>query len=118
MKLKMAIQKIFKGSDLLFDVRLVDATGTPYRIKDTAGFSIKFYTSDPANYIECKYENGVYSGIIEGETIDSMFINSTDLERLQEGLISYIYTMKFINQIFSDGTYDEKITGQTNLYLK
>ena len=40
----MAIQKIFKGSDLLFDVRLVDATGTPYRIKDTAGFSIKFYT--------------------------------------------------------------------------
>ena len=114
----MAIQKIFKGSDLLFDVRLVDATGTPYRIKDTAGFSIKFYTSDPADFIECKYENGVYSEIIEGETIDSMFINSTDLERLKEGLINYIYTIKIINQIFSDGTYDEKITGQTNLYLK
>ena len=41
-----------------------------------------------------------------------------DLERLQEGLINYIYTVKIINQIFSDGTYDEKITGQTNLYLK
>jgi len=118
MKLKMAIQKIFKGSDLLFDVRLVDATGTPYRIKDTAGFSIKFYTSDPADYIECKYENGVYSGIIEGETIDSMFVNSTDLERLKEGLINYIYMLKVLNPVFSDGTYDETVTGQTNLYLK
>ena len=114
----MAIQKIFKGSDLLFDVKLVDANGIPYRIKDTAGFSIKFFTSDPIVFIECKYENGVYSGIVEGETIDSMFINSTDLDSLQEGLINYIYTLKVLNPVFSDGIYDETITGQTNLYLK
>ena len=114
----MPIQKIFKGSDLLFDVKLVDANGIPYRIKDTAGFSIKFFTSNPADFIECKYENGVYSGIVEGETIDSMFINSTDLDSLQEGLINYIYTLKVLNPVFSDGIYDETITGQTNLYLK
>lgn len=114
----MPIQKIFKGNDLLFDVKLTDANGIYYRIKDTVGFSIKFYTSDPTDFIECKYEDGVYSGIIEGETIDSMFINSTDLENLKEGLINYIYVLRVSNPVFEDGIYDETVTGQTNLFLK
>lgn len=114
----MPIQKIFKGSDLLFDVKLTDANGIYYRIKDTVGFSIKFYTSDTTDFIECKYEDGVYSGIIEGETIDSMFINSTDLENLKEGLINYIYILRVSNPVFEDGIYDETVTGQTNLFLK
>ena len=26
--------------------------------------------------------------------------------------------LKVLNPVFSDGTYDETVTGQTNLYLK
>ena len=38
----MPIQKIFKGSDLLFDLKLTDANGELFRIKTLKEFNIIF----------------------------------------------------------------------------
>nr|DAD94588.1 MAG TPA: hypothetical protein [Siphoviridae sp. ctREU2] len=112
------IQKVYKGSDIMIALSLKDAEGTPYRIDTTNGFTIRFFTTDPDTYIEGSYSGGKYTGIIAEEDTDYIALNALDLEKIEDGLLSYVYHIKVINASFKDGYYDEVVKGQTNLYLK
>ncbi len=114
----MPIQKIFKGSDLLFDLKLTDANGELFRIKTLKEFNIIFYTTTKDISIECSYVDSVYTGIIEGDEIDSVVLNSSDLALMEDGILKYTYQLKVDNSKFSDNTYDETVTIQTTIYLK
>ena len=107
------IQKVYKGSDIMIALSLKDAEGTPYRIDITNEFTIRFFTTDPDTYIE-----GSYSGIIAEEDTDYIALNALDLEKLEDGVLSYVYNIRIVNTSFKDGFYDEVVKGQTNLYLK
>lgn len=115
--LKM-IQKVYKGSDLLISLILKDAEGTPYRIGTTNEFTIRFFTTDPDTYIGGSYSAGEYTGIIAEEDADYITLNAIDLEKLEDGILNYVYHIRVANSNFKDGFYDEVIKGQTNLYLK
>ena len=54
----------------------------------------------------------------EEDRIDKAVINSSDLDKLQSGLIYYSYSFKSPNAMFNDAYYDEVVKGQTNYYLK
>ena len=81
-----------------------------------SGFSI--YTTNPAEFIECSFKGGDLTGIVEEDRIDKAVINSSDLDKLQSGLIYYSYSFKSPNAMFNDAYYDEVVKGQTNYYLK
>lgn len=111
-------KKVYKGTDLQIQLILKDAEGNPYRINKTNEFIIKFFTTDPEVYVEASYSAGEYTGIIEGEEYDYVVINSTDLDKLEDGLLNYVYNIRFANIDFEDGFYDEVVKGETNLFLK
>lgn len=112
------VQKIYKGSDILIDLVLKDVNGTPFRISATNEFNIKFFTTNPEVYIKGSYVGDEYTGIITGKTVDYMALNAIDLEKLEDGVLNYIYTVRTVNTDFKDGFYDEIVKGQTNFYLK
>ena len=55
---------------------------------------------------------------IAEEDTDYIALNALDLEKLEDGVLSYVYHIRVTNSNFKDGFYDEVIKGQTNLYLK
>lgn len=113
------VQKIYKGSDLIIDLTLKDRSGNTYRVTDVMEFVIKFYTTDPTVNIECsKLPNEQYDNIIKKETTDSAVLNSSCLDRLDDGLLHYEYHIKVMDSSFDDNIYDEIVTGETNLFLK
>ena len=114
----MAIEKLQKGSDALFNIHLTDAEGKPFRVSDLFAFAIRFYTLDSNNYVEYSYQNGEYDGIVANEDGDTVVINADELEPLEDGVLNYVYYLKAGNTLFSDGFYDECVKGHTNIYLK
>ena len=112
------IQKITKGSDILLSLKLKDANDLPYRIWDLEEFRMKIYTTNPHNFIEVTYKDDVFTGIVTNDDADFVVLNSDDLIKLDDGVICYQYHIKFTDENFKDQSYDEVITGQTNLYLK
>ncbi len=113
------IQKVYKGSDLIIDLALKDRSGNTYRVTDVMGFVIKFYTTDPMVNVECsKLPNEQYFNIIKNESTDSAVLNSSDLNKLNDGLLHYEYHIRVMDSSFDDNIYDEIVTGETNLFLK
>lgn len=112
------IQKIYKGSDVLIELALKDMEGTAYRLDSVTRFNIKFFTTNPETYIEASYENGEYNGIQNEEDADYVVLNATDLDKLEDGIIHYTYSVRIVNGSFDDGFYDEVVTDESNLYLK
>ena len=112
------IQTIYKGTDLVFNIKLEDKDGIPFRVRNTSEFILRLYTTNPAEFIECSFKDGDLTGIIEEDRIDKAVINSSDLDKLQSGLIYYSYSFKSPNAMFNDAYYYEVVKGQTNYYLK
>lgn len=112
------IETIYKGTDLVLNIKLADKEGIPFRVRNTSEFILRLYTTNPNDFIECSFKDGDLNGIIEGDRIDKAIINSSDLDRLQSGLIYYSYSFSSPNAIFNDAYYNEVVKGQTNLYLK
>ena len=105
------IQTIYKGTDLVFNIKLEDKDGIPFRVRNTSEFILRLYTTNPAEFIECSFKGGDLTGIVEEDRI-------SDLDKLQSGLIYYSYSFKSPNAMFNDAYYDEVVKGQTNYYLK
>lgn len=112
------IQKIYKGSDILIELALKDMEGTAYRLDAVTRFNIKFFTANPETYIEASYENGEYNGIQKEDDADCVVLNAADLDKLEDGIIHYTYSVRIVNDSFDDGFYDEVVTDESNLYLK
>lgn len=112
------IQKVFKGSDILIELVLKDVNGIPFRVSATNEFSIKFFTTNPNVFIEGCYIGDKYTDIIAGDEVDYIALNAIDLDKLEDGILNYIYTIRTVNLDFKDGFYDEVVKGQTSFYLK
>lgn len=112
------IQKINKGSDLLIALDLKDMNDVPYRVSDLNQFIIRFFTSNPDNYIEASYIDGVCNSITIKEDGDYVSLNASDLIKLDSGILNYTYSIRIQDSSFVDGYYDEVIKGQTELYIK
>jgi hypothetical protein len=110
-------QKLNRNSDAILNIKLVDKAGTQFRVKDVNVFSIKIFTTNPEVNIECKYQDSVYTGIIEGETTDSLILNASDINKFEKGILKYTYHIQVNNELFNDGIYNEVIEGSTNIYL-
>lgn len=111
------MEKVYKGSDLIFNIKLQDKNEVPFRIADTDNFTIRFYTTDVNSYIECTYSNGEYKGILALDRIDRVVINDEELAELEAGIINYTYEFSVSSQLFVDNNYNEVIKGQTEFYL-
>ena len=74
------IQTIYKGTDLVFNIKLEDKDGIPFRVRNTSEFILRLYTTNPAEFIECSFKDGDLTGIIEEDRIDKAVINSSDLD--------------------------------------
>lgn len=112
------IQKINRGSDILIILDLKDMNDVPYRVSDLSQFIIRFFTSNPDNYVEASYIDGVCKGITIKEDGDYVSLNSSDLIKLDSGILNYTYSIRIEDSSFEDGYYDEVIKGQTELYIK
>ena len=112
------IQQINRGSDVSLVLNLKDAEGNPFRISDLNEFSMRFYTTNPDNYIEVSFRDGIYTGISSKEDADYICLNASDLKILDTGILNYTYTIRVIDAGFNDGYFDDVVKGQTNLYLK
>lgn len=112
------MKTLIKGSDLILNIKLEDMNKIPVRIGDTNYFSIKIYTTDESDCIEAKYENGVYTNIVVQPTIDQIYIESSDLESLQNGALCYTYEFAIYNEHFEDKLYNEIQKGCTHIYLR
>ena len=108
------IQKIYKGSDIMVALSLKDAEGTPYRISTTNEFTIRFFTTDPDTYIEGSYSAGKYTGIIAEEDTDYIALNALDLEKLEDGVLTYIIHSGFISGY--QNRYGDNLKPPTNVY--
>jgi len=114
----MPIEKLLKGSDALFNIIFTDGNGDVFKVSDLDTFTIRFFTTDDTIYTEYNYQSGIYNGIVDNDGTDCIVINSNDLLPLDEGVIKYVYHIKTKNLVFKDSLYDERVTGQTNIYLK
>lgn len=112
------IQRINRGSDISIILRLKDKIGNPYRVSDISKFIMRFHTKDPSNYIEVSYENETYNGITAKDDADYISLNSSDLDKLEDGILKYEYSIRIPDASFNDGYYNEIVKGQTELYIK
>ena len=104
--------------DLQYTIsNLVDNKGNQLRLSDCNSFVAKFYTDNKSNYSSCtKLNNELYNIKIEDE--DIALINSSDLERMDDGVLNFEFTYSIPDNSFSDGTFDNTIVGNTNYYIK
>ncbi len=120
MKLKMAIQKIFKGSDIQLNLNIKDKTNAVLRVSDLDEYTIKLFTKSGNTFCSGSWikSTGILTNISVTDTADILFIGATDLATLEEGLIYYQYHIKSINSNYEDGYFDEVVEGETKFYLK
>lgn len=112
------MMKVYKGTDLKLGLLLKDALGTPYRLAKTSRFDIKFFTTDPDVCAEAWCFRGRHKGIVEGEHVDYIVLDASDLEAMDEGVLNFSYRARFASSDFEDGYYDETGKRQTDMFLK
>lgn len=115
----MSSNYIYRGSDLILNIKLEDESGVPFRVADANVFKLRLFTTDQNNYIECTYSASEgYKNIIAAERIDKVVANSTDLDKLKSGVIRFAYDISFDNALFNDQKYSEVNIVTTQFYLK
>lgn len=116
----MAIQKIFKGSDIQLKLNIRDKTNNVLRVSDLDEYTIKLFTKSGNTFCSGSWikSTGTLINIIITDTADILFINASDLATLEEGLIYYQYHIKSVNSDYEDGYFDEVVEGETRFYLK
>lgn len=104
------IQKIYKGTDLLFSINIEDNEGNILKIGDVAELTMSFYTDSTniENYIIINKDD-----IINDNQI---FIDNTKLDLLNEGLLKYKTEIRF--NYTSVGDFDIAKTVETEYFIK
>lgn len=104
------IQKIYKGTDLLFSINIEDNEGNILKVDDVAELTMSFYTDSTniENYIIINKDD-----IINDNQI---FIDNTKLDLLNEGLLKYKTEIRF--NYTSVGDFDIAKTVETEYFIK
>ena len=76
------IQTIYKGTDLVFNIKLEDKDGIPFRVRNTSEFILRLYTTNPADKLQsgliyysysfkspnAMFNDAYYDEVVKGQT--------------------------------------------------
>ena len=105
-------------TDLRFQItNLYNSDNQAIRIQDCDSFVAKFYTIDIDNSAICLKLNDELTNIKIEENADYCLINSTDLNKMQDGVLFFNISYSVPDESYSDGLYNNVIAGNTNYYI-
>lgn len=105
------IQKIYKGTDLLFSINIEDNEGNILKVGDVAELTMSFYTDSTniENYIIIN-KNDIINN-------NQIFLDNAKLDLLNEGLLKYNIKLRF-NNTSIDEPFDIAKTIETEYFIK
>ena len=106
--------ELTNGSDLILVLKLEDKKGEPMRVKDCLTFKVRVWTTNRANCLSFTKTQINQSG-----DIDKIPINSTELNKLESGVIRYDYDYSVYDENFeTDMKYDKVKEVVTDFYWR
>ena len=105
------IQKIYKGTDLLFSINIEDNEGNILKVGDVAELTMSFYTdsTNAENHIIINKDDIINS--------NQIFIDNTKLDLLNEGLLKYNIKLRFNNTSINE-PFDISKDVETEYFIK
>ncbi|MDL2243910.1 hypothetical protein LJC54_00170 [Parabacteroides sp. OttesenSCG-928-J18] len=103
--------------DLIYQLRLTNASGNVIRLDDVVELEAKFYTNNEAAACTCYYSQERTANITIQPDRDLANINAEDLTNLENGIIKYKYIYSVIDNDFEDGFFNSVLQGETNYFL-
>lgn len=105
-------------TDLSFQItNLYNSNNEAIRIQDCDSFVAKFYTDNIDNAAVCLKLNDELANIKIEENADYCLINSTDLNKMQDGVLFFNISYSVLDESYSDGLFNNVIVGNTNYYI-
>lgn len=105
-------------TDLKFQItNLYNSDNETIRIEDCNSFVAKFYTDNIDNSAVCLKLNDELANIKIEENADYCLINSTDLNKMQDGVLFFNISYSVLDESYSDGLFNNVIVGNTNYYI-
>ena len=105
-------------TDLTFKVtNLYNSLNETIRINDCVDFTAKFYTNSLDLAAISYKHNDEIKNIKITETDDYCLINSSDLQKIGDGVISFYIEYSVEDSNFADGYYNNVIEGNTEYYV-
>lgn len=105
-------------TDLKFQItNLYNSDNEAIRIEDCDSFVAKFYTDNIDNSAVCLKLNDELTNIKIEENADYCLINSTDLNKMQDGVLFFNISYSVTDESYSDGLFNNTIAGNTNYYI-
>lgn len=100
------MQKLYKGNDLNFDLKITDSNGNYINIDSVDDFSIKIFTDDSTAAISGKIVNNI------------AYFESDSIAKLNDGVINIMYSYAIDDSNFADGKNNSVYINSTDIYLK
>lgn len=105
-------------TDLQFQItNLYDSNNETIRIDNCNSFVAKFYTDNIDNSAVCLKLNDELANIKIEENADYCLINSSDLAKMKDGVLSFNISYSVTDESYSDGLFNNTIAGNTNYYI-
>ena len=105
-------------TDLRFKItNLYNSDNEAIRIQDCDSFVAKFYTDNIDNSAICLKLNDELTNIKIEENADYCLINSTDLNKMKDGVLFFQISYSVADNSYSDGLFNNTIAGNTNYYI-
>ena len=105
-------------TDLQFQItNLYNSNNEAIRIQDCNSFVAKFYTDNIDNSAICLKLNDELTNIKIEENADYCLINSTDLAKMENGVLFFNISYSVADNSYSDGLFNNVIAGNTNYYI-
>lgn len=105
-------------TDLKFQItNLYNSDNEAIRIEDCDSFVAKFYTDNIDNSAVCLKLNDELTNVKIEENADYCLINSTDLNKMKDGVLFFQISYSVADESYSDGLFNNTIAGNTNYYI-
>ncbi len=105
-------------TDLKFQItNLYNSNNEAIRIQDCNSFVAKFYTDNIDNSAICLKLNDELTNVKIEENADYCLINSTDLNKMKDGVLFFQISYSVADESYSDGLFNNTIAGNTNYYI-
>lgn len=105
-------------TDLSFQItNLYNSNNQTIRIENCNSFVAKFYTDNIDNSAVCLKLNDELTNIKIEQNADYCLINSTDLSKMQDGVLFFNISYSVADESYSDGLFNNVIAGNTNYYI-
>lgn len=105
-------------TDLQFQItNLYNSNNETIRIDNCNSFVAKFYTTDIDNSAVCLKLNDELTNVKIEENADYCLINSSDLDKMKDGVLFFQISYSVADESYSDGLFNNVIAGNTNYYI-